>query len=97
LQSYDRRGRAALRPIQAGARTSMAWFERADRYLDRDAVDFAYSMAGRQGAQPPWRYQMHRTTQLPAVRAALRGINSGRRWYLARRRGETPALAAGSR
>ena len=97
LASFDRRGRAALRPIQAGARTSMAWFERADRYLDRDAVAFAYAMAGRQGAQPPWRYQMHLATQIPAVRATLRGANSARRWYLARRRGEAPALPVGSR
>ncbi|MGH3848660.1 MAG: FAD-dependent monooxygenase, partial [Pseudonocardiaceae bacterium] len=58
-QDYDRRGRAALRSIQAGARSSMAWFERADRYLDRDAVTFAYAMSARHGAQPPWRYQMH--------------------------------------
>ena len=97
LASFDQRGRAALRPIQAGARTSMAWFERADRYLNRDAVAFAYSMAGRQGPQPPWRYQMHLATQIPPVRAALRGVNSGRRWYYACRRGETPALPVGSR
>jgi 2-polyprenyl-6-methoxyphenol hydroxylase-like FAD-dependent oxidoreductase len=97
LASYDRRGRAALRPIQAGARTSMAWFERADRYLDRDAVAFSYAMAGRQGAQPPWRYQMHLATQIPAVRASLRGANTARRWYLARRRGEAAALPVGSR
>jgi anthraniloyl-CoA monooxygenase len=97
LESYDRRGRAALRPIQAAARTSMAWFERADRYLDRDAVAFAYAMAGREGAHPPWRYQMHLATQIPAVRAALRGVDSARRWYLARRRGEAPALPARSR
>jgi anthraniloyl-CoA monooxygenase len=92
VADYDRRGRAALRPIQAGARTSMAWFERADRYLDRDAVSFAYSMAARQGAQPPWRYQKHLATQVPAVRTALRGFNTGRRWYLARRRGESAAF-----
>lgn len=92
LDSFDQRGRAALRPIQAGARSSMAWFERADRYLDRDATAFAYSMAARQGPQPPWRYQMHLAIQIPAVRAALRGFGSGRRWYLARRRGESAAL-----
>ena len=92
LQDYDRRGRAALRPIQAGARTSMAWFERADRYLDReDAVAFTYSMSGRQGGQPPWRYQMHLATQIPALRTALRGSHTARRWYLARRRGEPTA------
>ncbi|MGH3864809.1 MAG: FAD-dependent monooxygenase [Pseudonocardiaceae bacterium] len=89
LGAYDRRGRAALRPIQAGARTSMAWFERAERYLDRDAVAFAYAMAARQGAQPPWRYQMHLATQIPALRTALRGLHSIRRHYFARRRGES--------
>jgi 2-polyprenyl-6-methoxyphenol hydroxylase-like FAD-dependent oxidoreductase len=89
LGDYDRRGRAALRQIQAAARTSMAWFERADRYLDRDAVAFAYSMSGRHGAQPPWRYQMHLATQIPALRAAERGFHSLRRRYLARRRGES--------
>ncbi|MGH3767110.1 MAG: FAD-dependent monooxygenase [Pseudonocardiaceae bacterium] len=92
LGSYDQRGRAALRPVQAGARTSMAWFERADRYLDRDAVAFAYSMAARQGAQPPWRRQIHLATQIPAVRATVRSVNSARRWYFARRRGEAAAL-----
>jgi anthraniloyl-CoA monooxygenase len=97
LASFDQRGRAALRTIQAGARTSMAWFERADRYLNRDVVAFAYSMAGRQGPQPPWRYQMHLATQISAVRAVLRGVNSGRRWYRACRRGESPALPPGSR
>jgi anthraniloyl-CoA monooxygenase len=89
LGAYDRRGRAALRSIQARARTSMAWFERADQYLDRDAVAFAYSMAARQGPQPPWRYQLHLATQVPAVRIALRGFNTVRRHYLARRRGES--------
>ena len=88
LLDYDQRGRAALRPIQAAARTSMAWFERADRYLDRDAVAFAYSMSGRQGAQPPWRYQMHLATQIPALRIAQREFHSIRRRYFARRRGE---------
>jgi hypothetical protein len=68
----------------------MAWFERVDRYLDRqDAVAFAYSMAGRHGAQPPWRYQMHLASQAPAVRTAMRGFHTVRRHYLARRRGES--------
>jgi 2-polyprenyl-6-methoxyphenol hydroxylase-like FAD-dependent oxidoreductase len=89
LRNYDRQGREALRPIQAGARTSMAWFERADRYLDREgAVAFAYSMSGRHGSQPPWHYQMHLATQIPALRTALRGSDNARRRYLALRRGE---------
>ncbi len=94
LQDYDQRGRAALRPIQAAARTSMAWFERADHYLDRDAVAFAYSMSGRQGAQPPWRHQMHLATQIPTLRIAQRKFHSIRRRYLARRRGEPTTARA---
>lgn len=88
LKSYDRRGRAALREIQAGARTSMAWFEDADSYLDQDAVAFAYLMAARHGAQPPWRRRIHLATQNPTVRAALRALNSRQRRRFARRRGE---------
>jgi 2-polyprenyl-6-methoxyphenol hydroxylase-like FAD-dependent oxidoreductase len=92
VADYDQRGRAALRQIQAGARTSMAWFERADRYLDRqDAVAFAYSMAARQGAQPPWRYQTHLATQIPTVRTAMRRFHTARRRYFALRRGESAA------
>jgi anthraniloyl-CoA monooxygenase len=92
VADYDQRGRAALRQIQAGARTSMAWFERADRYLDRqDAVAFTYSMAARQGAQPPWRYQTHLATQIPTVRTAMRRFHTARRRYFALRRGESAA------
>lgn len=92
LADYDRRGRAALRPIQAAAHTSMAWFEQADRHLDReDAVTFAYSLAARQGAQPPWRRPMHRATQVPTVRTTLRGWNTARRRYIAFRRNESTA------
>jgi 2-polyprenyl-6-methoxyphenol hydroxylase-like FAD-dependent oxidoreductase len=124
LRSFDARGRLALRPVQEAARTSMTWFEQADRHLDRHldrdgdrdgdlggdrdgdvqgdeegsrdgdrgAVSFAYAMAGRHGPQPPWRYRVHRATQVPAVRRAMRGLHSGGRWCLARRRGE-PASA----
>jgi anthraniloyl-CoA monooxygenase len=91
LREYDQQRRAALRPIQAAARTSMAWFEHVDRYLDRDAVAAAYAMSARQGPHLPWRYQMHLATQMPALRTALRGFHTARRWYLARRRGESTA------
>ncbi|QUG99443.1 FAD-dependent monooxygenase [Saccharopolyspora erythraea] len=94
LHEYDRLARAALRPVQAAARSSMAWFEHADDYLDRDATAFAYAMASRHGLQPPWRYQLHRATQVPAVRRTMRVIDTGRRRVLALRRGESkmPAL-----
>ncbi|MGH3794657.1 MAG: FAD-dependent monooxygenase [Pseudonocardiaceae bacterium] len=92
LRDYDQQGHAALRPIQAAARTSMAWFERVDRYIDRGAVAFTYAMSGRHGAQPPWRYQMHLATQVPVLRRTARVFHTGRRWYLARRRGEAAAI-----
>ncbi|GDY28461.1 FAD-dependent monooxygenase [Gandjariella thermophila] len=88
LGDYDRRGRGDLRRIQAASRTSMAWFERADHYLDRDAVAFAFAMSSRCGQHAPWSYQVYRATQVPAVRRLQRGLATGRRWFLARRRGE---------
>ena len=92
VRRYDQDSRAAMRPIQAAARTSMAWFERVDRYLDRDAVAFAYAMSVREGGQPPWRYQTHLATQLPVLRKTLRVLDCAQRWYLARRRGEAGML-----
>ncbi|GAB2684890.1 FAD-dependent monooxygenase [Saccharopolyspora gloriosae] len=93
LRDFDQQGRAALRPLQAAGRTSMAWFERADRYLDRNAADVAYAMAARHGYQPPWQYRVHQASQVSAVRKGLRWYDNGQRWYLACRRGE----ALGSR
>jgi anthraniloyl-CoA monooxygenase len=93
LREYDQHRRAELHPIQAAARSGMAWFEDFDRYLALDPVFFAYAMAVRQGSHTPWRYRLHLATQLAAVRRLRRACNSGRRWYLARRRGE-PALTA---
>ncbi|WP_243788633.1 FAD-dependent monooxygenase [Saccharopolyspora gloriosae] len=88
LRDFDQQGRAALRPLQAAGRTSMSWFERADRYLDRTATDVAYAMAARHGYQPPWQYRMHQASQVAAVRKGMRWFDSGQRWYLACRRGE---------
>ncbi|MFE4425020.1 FAD-dependent monooxygenase [Streptomyces sp. NPDC056817] len=95
LQVYDKRRRAALHPVQAAARTSMAWFEHLDHYLEQDLVDFAYAMSVRQGAQAPWHYQLHRATQVPVLRRVRREAGRGLRRYLALRRGET-ALGMGS-
>lgn len=93
LRDFDQQGRAALRPLQAAGRTSMSWFERADRYLNRNATDVAYAMAARHGYQPPWQYRMHQAAQVPAVRKGMRWFDNSQRWYLACRRGE----ALGSR
>ncbi|MER7011726.1 FAD-dependent monooxygenase [Saccharopolyspora sp. NPDC000359] len=92
LKEFDGEGHAAMRVVQAAARTSMAWFEHLDRYTDRDAVDFCFAMSSRSGLQPPWRYQAHRLTQNPLVRKVLRVFNTATRWVLARRRGESRQL-----
>jgi 2-polyprenyl-6-methoxyphenol hydroxylase-like FAD-dependent oxidoreductase len=94
LREYDTRRRAELRPTQASARASQAWFEHIDPYLDQDASGFAYSMSSRQGEQPPWRYRKHQAAQLPMLRAGRRRYDTVARWYAAARRGEprpTPA------
>ncbi|QIZ38454.1 FAD-dependent monooxygenase [Saccharopolyspora sp. ASAGF58] len=89
LKEFDLEGHAALRMAQSSARTSMAWFENADRYTHRNAVDFCYAMSTRNSLQPPWRYQQHVLTQHPAARKALRLVNNALRWAQARRRGES--------
>ncbi|GAA4616721.1 FAD-dependent monooxygenase [Saccharopolyspora hordei] len=94
LKEYDGEGHAAMRVVQAAARTSMAWFENVDRYTDRNAVDFCYAMSSRSGLQPPWRYQAHRLAQNRAAREALRLSATGLRWWRARRRGESWKQAA---
>ncbi|NMI00240.1 FAD-dependent monooxygenase [Pseudonocardia acidicola] len=94
LQEYDRVHRTELRPTQAAARTSMAWFENVDRYTDQNATGLAYAMAARQGQHPPWVYQHHIATQIPVLRRAQHAIDSARRRYLAVRRGEVPFIGA---
>jgi anthraniloyl-CoA monooxygenase len=95
LHAYDQRRRPELRHPQASARTSSAWFENLDHYLQRhghDPIAFAYAMSGRQGQQPPWRLQKHLATQTPVGRSARRRYDTTRRWYGAWRRGQTPLL-----
>jgi 2-polyprenyl-6-methoxyphenol hydroxylase-like FAD-dependent oxidoreductase len=89
LAHYDRLRRAALARPQARARTSMAFFENVEHYVDRGAVEFAYSLAGRLNQNPPWRYQKHLAMQRSALaRSARRRYDGGLRWLAAARRGE---------
>jgi 2-polyprenyl-6-methoxyphenol hydroxylase-like FAD-dependent oxidoreductase len=88
LADYDQRRRSELRRVQASARTSMAWFENVERYLDRDVTEFAYALCSRLGQEPAWRYQKYRATQLPVARAMHRRYESVGRLYRACRRGE---------
>jgi 2-polyprenyl-6-methoxyphenol hydroxylase-like FAD-dependent oxidoreductase len=89
VKEFDEEGHANLRLAQAAARSSMTWYETIDRYTDRNAVDFCYAMASRHGGQPPWRYQQHLVNQNLLVRKGKRLLGTGRRWYRARRRGES--------
>jgi anthraniloyl-CoA monooxygenase len=88
LTAYERQRRRPLQRTQASARSSMAWFEQLDRYTDRGVVDFAAAMCGRQGPLPPWRYRTHQALQVTPARKAHRWYETGRRAYLAVRRGE---------
>jgi 2-polyprenyl-6-methoxyphenol hydroxylase-like FAD-dependent oxidoreductase len=94
LARYDAERRQALRSTQASARASQAWFEHIDHYLGQGASDFAYSMSGRQGEQPPWRYQKHRAAQLWPVRVGHKQASTVSRLYAAARRGEARGPAA---
>lgn len=89
LHTYDTRRRAALHPVQAAARTSMAWFEHLDHHLGQNLTDFAYTMSTRQGAQTPWNHQLHKATQNPLLRRIRQHTNTSQRKYLALKRGET--------
>jgi 2-polyprenyl-6-methoxyphenol hydroxylase-like FAD-dependent oxidoreductase len=88
IGQYDRVRRPVLAQNQAGARTSMAWFENVEHYLDRDAVAFAYALAGRLGGDAPWRYQKHLAMQSRLGRDVRRRYDGTRRWLCAARRGE---------
>jgi anthraniloyl-CoA monooxygenase len=92
LRAYEQRRQPRMRRAQAEARSSMAWYERVDRYTDRDAVGLAVAMSSRHRPLPPWRYQLHLATQVKLFRKARRWYNSARRFYRARRRGEPMAL-----
>ncbi len=79
LESYDRRRRAIMGPIQDMAMRSMSWFEDVDKRMDGDPVRVAYSLFDRRGDQAPWRYQLHLATQIEPLRQVRMGLTSARR------------------
>jgi anthraniloyl-CoA monooxygenase len=79
LESYDRRRRAVMGPIQDMAMRSMSWFEDVDNRMDGDPVRVAYSLFDRRGDQAPWRYQLHLATQIEPLRQVRNGLTSARR------------------
>nr|WP_222131862.1 FAD-dependent monooxygenase [Pseudonocardia sp. C8] len=81
LAAYDARRRAQVGPVQDAAHRNMQWFEQAGRQLERadDPVDFAWSLADRRGDMGRIHYQLHRATQVPALRQVRRGLTTARR------------------
>jgi anthraniloyl-CoA monooxygenase len=79
LESYDRRRRAVMGPIQDMAMRSMSWFEDVDNRMDGDPVRVAYSLFDRRGDHAPWRYQLHLATQIEPLRQVRNGLTTARR------------------
>lgn len=86
LAAYDAERRPALDHVQDMARRSMQWFEDVDARLQDDPVRVAYSLLDRRGDHAPWRYRLHRATQIDGVRAVRRRLTSARRSVRAARR-----------
>ncbi len=86
LDAYERQRRADIAPLQRSALSSSRWMEDLDRYVDQDAMRFAYSLANRRGEYPLWRYWLLVATQREPLRQLQRRLLSVRRWARARRR-----------
>ena len=86
LDAYERQRRADIAPLQRTALSSSRWFEDLDRYVDQDAMRFAYSLSNRRGEYPLWRYWLLVATQREPLRQLQRRLLSVRRWARARRR-----------
>ena len=93
LEAYKEERCAAMLMPQRAARNSAQWFENIHRYIDQDAMQFAYSLEWRrEGNTAPqkvsWGYQRHLATQkIAALRRLRRWVNSTRRDLRAHRRG----------
>ena len=81
LADYDAVRRTEVGRVQAQALRNMHWFEEVDRYLDtQDPVRFAYTLLDRRGDHPEaWRYQLHKATQVDALRKVRGGLTTLRR------------------
>lgn len=91
LRSYEELRRPTVERLQGDAARSAAWFANADRHLVMAPTDVGYSLRTRRAAPvagdaPPLHrrslpYLLHRATQLPAGRAARRGVSALKRSY----------------
>jgi anthraniloyl-CoA monooxygenase len=51
LKAYEEKRRAALLTLQSEAHKSTQWFENIERYIDQEAMEFAYSLLNRTQAR----------------------------------------------
>ncbi|MHC1559592.1 FAD-dependent monooxygenase [Actinomycetospora sp. C-140] len=88
LAAYEAERRAVLRPLQAEADRSTAWFAGlTDGFGDRpDDLALGWSLARRCHEEPAWRWYLLRATQVPALRALRSSAESVRRQVRAQRR-----------
>jgi anthraniloyl-CoA monooxygenase len=93
LKAYEEERRTALLMWQSEARNSAQWFENIERYIDQEAMQFAYSFANRrEGRTNPeevwWHYPRRLATQkFATLRRLRRWVYSLKRELRARRRG----------
>ena|SRR5215207_4092280 len=88
LIAYEQERRTALLMLQSAARNSTCWFENVDDHIDRDVIQFAYSLQHRFSlpALPeeiPWDYKIRLAAQQIATLRRLR------RWVCSARRGQS--------
>jgi anthraniloyl-CoA monooxygenase len=93
LKAYEEERRTAMLMLRSEARNSSQWFENIERYIDQEAMQFAYALAKRrEGKTTPeqvsWHYLRRLATQkVGALRRLRRWVYSAKRELYARRRG----------
>jgi len=94
LDAYEAERKAVLRPLQAEADHSTAWFTGLTEGADpseglgdgRDDLALGWALSQRCHGEPTWRWYLLRATQRPAVRALRSSAESVRRELRAQRR-----------
>jgi 2-polyprenyl-6-methoxyphenol hydroxylase-like FAD-dependent oxidoreductase len=89
LEAYQEERRVALLALQNPACNSARWFENVQRYIDQEAIQFAYSLLERRQGKTspeeiPWHHHPHLPTRgIAALRRLRRRL---RRWRRSVRR-----------
>ncbi|MGH3752813.1 MAG: FAD-dependent monooxygenase [Pseudonocardiaceae bacterium] len=96
LKDYAEKRQAAIADAQSAAVSSTEWFENVPNYIGQPVTQFSYSLWKRRGNYPPWRYQLHLTTQIAMLRGLRRSASATRNALRARRRVKLSTHSAGS-